>query len=508
MLNLLEYLERSAARTPDKLAFLGEDRGFTFGQLLAFARSAGTAVARRTGSVNRPVAVFTDRTAVTLAAFQAVLASGNYYAPIDVHMPPRRMESILEQLGPVLLLYAPGQEERAAALAHLCPALSLAEAEKTAPEETLLTACRERVLDVDPAYAIFTSGSTGAPKGIVIAHRSVIDFTEWMAEACRFSETDILANQAPFYFDLSVKDIYLTLKCGAACHILPKKLFLFPLLLLKEIQRVQATALVWATSAFHLAAASGALEKCAPETLDKVILGGEALRARHLNAWRAALPHVQYINLYGPTEVTVDCTWYPIPRDRVFADGEAVPIGRPCRNKEILLLGEDLQPVPAGEVGEICVRGIGLARGYYGDWDKTQAAFIQDPRNPWYPDRIYRTGDLGRWDGDGLLQFVSRRDGQIKHMGYRIELGEVETALSALPGVPAAVCFFDQERDRIVCCYEGGLSPKALAAALAERLPRYMLPNIWLSQEKLPLNANGKVDRVALKEAYFNGNSS
>lgn len=503
MLDLLGYLEGSAARTPDKPAFSDEGRAFTFGELLRFARACGTAIARRVGEVSRPVAVLTDRTAVTVAAFQAVLASGNYYVPVDAAMPAARMEAILAQLQPPLLLYAPGQEDVAARLAPLCPALNVEEGAAEPADDALLARRRVRVLDVDPAYAIFTSGSTGTPKGIVVSHRAAIDFVEWMADACGFSQGDVLANQAPFYFDLSVKDLYLTLKCGATCHILEKKLFLFPLLLLREIERVGATALVWATSAFHLTANSGALERCRPQTLNKVILGGEALGARQLNIWRAALPEVQYINLYGPTEVTVDCTWYPIPRDRTFADGEAVPIGVPCRNMDVLLLDGELRPVPDGQVGEICVRGTGLANGYYGDWDKTRAAFIQNPLNPWYPDRLYRTGDMGYLGEDGLLYFAARKDDQIKHMGYRIELGEVEAALGGVDGMAAAVCFFDQGRDKIVCVCQTALTDKEIVGAIREKLPRYMQPNLYRHVDAMPYNANGKIDRVRLKEEYF-----
>lgn len=503
MLNLLEYLARSARRTPDKPAFCDQGRSFTFGALWGFALGCGTAIARRVDGTSRPIAVLTGRTAVTVAAFQAVLASGNYYVPVDEAMPAARMEAILRQLQPPLLLYAPGQEDAACQFAHLCPVLNVEEGALEPPDAPLLEARRARVLDVDPAYAIFTSGSTGTPKGIVVSHRAVIDFIEWMADACRFSEKDVLANQAPFYFDLSVKDLYLTLKCGAACHILEKKLFLFPLLLLREIERVKATALVWAASAFHLTANSGALERCRPQTLNKVILGGEALGAKQLNLWREALPDVQYINLYGPTEVTVDCTWYPIPRDRTFADGEAVPIGAACRNMEVLLLDGELRPVPDGQVGEICVRGIGLANGYYGDWDKTRDAFIQNPLNPWYPDRLYRTGDLAYRGPDGLLYFAARKDNQIKHMGYRIELGEVETALGGVDGMAAAVCFFDPGRDKIVCVCQTALTDKEIVGAIREKLPRYMQPNVYRRVDAMPYNANGKIDRVKLKEAYF-----
>lgn len=500
MLNLLEYLEGSARRLPGKPAFCDEGRAFTFGELWDFARRCGAAIARRVNAVNRPIVVLTGRTAVTAAAFQAVLASGNYYAPMDEAMPAARMEAILNQLQPPLVLYAPGQEEAAARLAPLCPTLNVDEGAGEAPDDNLLEYRRARVLDVDPAYAIFTSGSTGTPKGIVCHHRGVIDLAEWLAQAGRFTGDDVLGNQAPFYFDGSVKDVYMTLKCGCTCHILPKKLFMFPKLLIDELNRKKVTTLAWATSAVHLVASSGVLRQYRPEYLTKVLAGGEALQAKALNVWRSALPKVRYINLYGPTETTVDAAWYEV--DREFADGESIPIGTACRNTELLVLGEDLRPVPDGQVGEICIRGTGLACGYYGDWDKTRAAFIQNPLNPNYTDLIYRTGDLGYWGEDGLLYFAARQDGQIKHMGYRIELGEVETALNGLDGMEA-VCFFDRERDKIVCVCRTALTDKEIVGAIREKLPRYMQPNLYRRVDTMPYNANGKIDRVRLKEEYF-----
>ena len=232
-----------------------------------------------------------------------------------------------------------------------------------------------------------------------------------------------------------------------------------------------------------------------------MIVGGETLRAKQLNRWKRALPQVQYINLYGPTEVTVDCTWYPIRRD--FADDERIPIGTACANKEVFLLDESLQPVPPGQPGELCVRGIGLAKGYFAQWDKTRSAFMQDPRNPNYPDLIYRTGDLALEDEHGVFTFLSRRDGQIKHMGYRIELGEIETVLSAFPALEEVVCFFETEKDRIHCAYTGGEDPKALAKAARAALPRYMVPNLYHPLETMPHNPNGKIDRPRLQDAIF-----
>lgn len=496
--NVLDYLDRTARRLPDKAAFVDGRDTYTFGGLWELSRRAGTAVARRTGGRGRPVAVLVDRSARSVLALMSVLQAGRCYVPLDRKMPRERLLAILSQVEPQLVVYvrADGEPDGLEGF----QTLAVEEAAEEAADEELLERRREAVLDCDPAYMIFTSGSTGAPKGILVSHRSVIDFTEWMAGTCGPEEGDMLGNQAPFYFDLSVKDLYQTLRTGCTCHILPQKFFMFPLLLMRYLKENAVTTLIWATSAFRMVAVSGALEKEPPESVRRVVLGGEALQASHLNRWRRALPQCGFVNLYGPTEVTVDCTWFPIRRE--YADGELIPIGRPCRNMEVLLLDEELRPAPEGQVGEICVRGTGLALGYFRDWDKTSASFIQNPLNPDYPDRLYRTGDLGYWGEDGQLYFSSRRDGQIKHMGYRIELGEIETALSAVAGVEAAVCFFDREKDRIVCAYQGEAEEDGIARALGEKVPRYMLPNLYRRYRSLPANANGKIDRVRLEKEY------
>ena len=499
--NVLEYLEHSAAEFPEKIAFADEKQAVTFAGMRASAQALGTAVMAKTQRYNAPIVVLTERTAATLTAFMGVLYSGNYYVPLDSKMPIPRMKSILDTVMPAAILYPADAEKTVQQLEADCPVLCEEEAFTYPVDADALDRRRSRILDIDPVYIIFTSGSTGKPKGIVISHRSVIDFTEWMAEAGRFSSQDVLGNQAPFYFDLSVKDIYLTLKCGATTYIIPKKLFMFPLLLVRFLEEKKVTALVWATSAFHLVANSGALKKEVPTHLRTVILGGEALQAKQLNQWRAALPEVRYINLYGPTEVTVDCTWYPIERE--FSDSEIIPIGRACANKEVFLLDENLQPVPVGQPGEICVRGIGLAKGYFHEPEKTQNVFIPDPRNPYYPDMIYRTGDIAVMDEEGVLTFLSRQDGQIKHMGYRIELGEIETALNSIEGVAETICCFDRKHDKIVCIYSGDSEERTLAKAVRTLLPRYMLPNVYHHLEAMPHNANGKIDRVKLKEQYI-----
>lgn len=499
--NAANYLVMTAEKLPNKLAFVDEENSFTFRELLTASMNAGEMIYRESGSIRNRIAVMVDRTAVSLVGCFAALFAGSCYVPIDARMPEDRMNDILEQINPSAVLYSSKNAKIAAKLEMKYKTLMLENIMAEPCDPSYWNKISSSVLDIDPAYIIFTSGSTGKPKGILISHRSLIDFTEWMAEISGVTENDVLGNQAPFYFDLSVKDIYQTLRSGCTTYVIPKKLFMFPTLLADYINNNGITTLIWATSAFRLAADSGVFEKKQLNTVRQVILGGEALQAKHVNIWKKATSGCRFINLYGPTEVTVDCTYYIIDRD--FGDGEPIPIGRPCENMDVILLDDELKPVQDGDAGEICVRGAGLALGYFGDKAKTEKAFIQNPLNPYYPDRLYRTGDIAKRMPDGNLVFLSRKDGQIKHMGYRIELGEIETALSGISGIGDTVCFFDEDDDAIVCCCSTALDAGEITSKLKEKLPRYMLPNEWRITDSLPMNANGKIDRPKLKENYF-----
>lgn len=498
--NLFEYLEQSALKYGDKVAFADPWNAYTFRSLLDVAESIGTYIMTRTNALNQPIAILVERSSMSIAGFMGILASGNYYVPIARDMPPRRLEQILRQLRPAALLGPRNAEEDMSHFAAMCPVFTIEEAQRFAASGMFLKARRQMVLDVDPAYVIFTSGSTGTPKGIVISHRAVIDFTEWMSETFRITDADVLGNQAPFFFDLSVKDIYQCLRCGCTTHIFPQEFVLLPERLLAFSEEYGITTYIWSTSAFHQLANSGALDKVKPRWLKRVIVGGETLRAKELNIWRRALPDVQYTNLYGPTEVTVDCTFYIINKE--YKDDEAIPIGRPCLNKQVLLLDNELKPVKQGEVGEICVRGVGLAKGYYNDPQRTMEVFVQNPNSP-YPDRIYRTGDLGTADRKGIITFVSRKDGQIKHMGYRIELGEIELAIGGMQDVRECVCLHKLTTDEVICIYEGASDESRILFHIRHTLPKYMIPNKFVRLDRLPRTPNGKVDRMTLKKQYL-----
>ena len=507
--NVLCWLEESAEKYPDKVAFSDENGSISYKELILRARILGIKISSSVGGIRKPVAVLCDRSLDCIAGFLGTLYAGCFYAPIDSDMPISRASALAKNLSPALVLYRDGSSSFASEVFPKTPALSLSECCGTLSEKDseVLSDIRKRVIDADPVYIIHTSGSTGVPKGIVISHRSVIDFIDWMSHAIGFSSDDVFANQAPFFFDASVKDIYLTLKHGATDCIIPKKLFMFPPLLIDFLEKNRVSAITWATSAFNLVANSGILDRVRPSSLRTVVLGGEALRGKQLGAWRKNLPDIKYVNLYGPTEVTVDCTCFVVDRD--FADGECVPIGKACENTEVMLLVEEdgvLRDVRDGEPGEICVRGAGLAKGYYNDSEKTALAFVQNPHISAFPDIIYRTGDIGIYDENRDIVFLSRKDGQIKHMGYRIELGEIENALVGIPFVRGAACFFDSEADRIVATVEADEpfpTKDEMTRLMRCAVPKYMLPNIYRFKVSMPQTPNGKIDRTRLRDEYF-----
>jgi non-ribosomal peptide synthetase component F len=272
-----------------------------------------------------------------------------------------------------------------------------------------------------------------------------------------------------------------------------------PKLLVEALDERKITTIIWAVSALCIVAGINAFKNKVPQALKKVLFSGEVMPIKMLNIWKKYLPEAMYVNLYGPTEVTVDCTYFVVEED--FLDFEAVPIGKACANMEVLLLDENLSPVKNGEPGEICVRGTGLASGYYNSPEKTSKAFVKNPERP-YNDYIYKTGDIGILREDGNIVFQARGDSQIKHLGYRIELGEIERALASIDKIKEAICFYDTENSRIVCVYEGECDKSEIVSSLSQIIPKYMLPNVYRKVPVMPHNQNSKIDRVKLKKEY------
>lgn len=491
-----DYLDISALQYPHKICFVDEYRKLTFSELNNEARAIASFLIS-CGFYKKPILVLFEKSVQCLSLFMGIAYSGNFYTPVDNSMPTTRINKIIESLDPVMIITNSKSKSTADRIIFQRAVAMYEEIVRTSIDDHKIANVRNTIIDTDPLYVLFTSGSTGVPKGVVISHRSVIDYIEWVTDTFGISDEVVFGNQAPFYFDNSVLDIFCTIKNGCTMHIIPEKLFAFPIQLLQYLKDNQINFIFWVPSALCIVANSKALGKVDLSGLKKVLFAGEVMPNKHLNRWRKQLPQVLYANLYGPTEITVDCTYYIV--DREFEDNEPLPIGKPCRNTDILVLNERNQLVEKDEIGELCVRGTSLSLGYYNNTEKTKQAFVQNPVNPYYPELIYRTGDYVKYNEFGELIYITRQDYQIKHMGYRIELGEIETAISSMEDVEACCCLYDETNKKIVLFYVSNKEINFAEQAKA-LIPRYMIPSQIIRLEKMPLNANGKIDRTDLRE--------
>lgn len=500
--NVVDYLEQSAYQYANKVAF-SDERGFIRYYLLReHARSIGSYIVKHFSVVKQPIAVLMRKSGHSVAAFFGVVYSGNFYCPIDEAMPEERMRKIMDTLKPKLIIADEDNMKQAEAFG--LPIVSYLEAIEEEDNVRALDRVKASMLDTDPLYVLFTSGSTGFPKGVLVSHRAIIDSAEWISSTLGITDRDILGNQSPFYFDNSTFDIYTGIKNGCVVQIIPKELFSSPVQLLQYLNTKKITTICWVPSALCLVANVRALASWKSDDLKNVFFCGEVMPNKQLNMWREALPGATFVNLYGMTEITMNCSYYVV--DREFADDETLPIGKTCKNMEIILLNKNNESVFGDEIGEICVRGCGLAYGYYNNPEQTEQAFVQNPANTHYREIIYRTGDLGKYNARGELLYAGRKDYQIKHKGHRVELGEIETAAGGIAGISMSVCIYDDKKNKIVMFYDGKqLSKQDIKMQLKGQLPEYMIPDKIIWQEILPHNANGKINRRQLKEGYYSG---
>ena len=594
---ILAFLEENVSRTPDKTAVADEFRSLTWRAYLTAALRAAGRIREMTGADaapvgSRPVGVLIDRNIISIAAFIGIAYSGNFYVPLDPALPAGRLEMILGELSPVMLVDAREPAEASGqtadsmkASAPAGNAVLAADARPQAPARPLPVACnvpvldmyalcadlftertgdtenpaagalnasgdagnaagadvnsaadqavqalirdaqamRSGLIDTDPLYAIFTSGSTGVPKGVLVSHRSVLDLTEAFGETFGFAEDAVFGNQAPFDFDVSVKDIYNAMHCGGRVEVVPHRMFVMPAMLMEYLASHGINTIIWAVSALRIVSDLKALDQMqtsVPVDLRHIMFSGEVMPVKSINYWIRFFPDAVYVNLYGPTEITCNCTYHIL--DRHYENDELIPIGKSFPNKRVFLLerpeedGDSEAEAPAVPRiipvtepdcrGEICVEGTGVALGYWNNPARTAESFTARPGAPATLNRIYRTGDLGYYNKDGDLMFAARADNQIKHMGHRIELGEIEAALNAIDFIDVACCFYDQKKEKIICVYQAEEDRrKQIIQALSDRLPKDMRPNRYLRMEQMPLNAHAKIDRRLLRTMYEEG---
>jgi len=504
--NVLQYFENGALRScPEKAAILDGERSYTFVDVERKSKRGAAAILARFDVFNRPIAVYLPRSASVIFADLAIVYSGNLYANLDVKAPAQRTRNILDHIEPVLILTTDALAGQLAALGipgeRLLPVDDLFAGLELGYDSDALLRRLETVIDTDPLCIINTSGSTGTPKGVALSHRGTIDFMDWCFERLKLDGAERIGSLSPFFFDIYTLELIFCLAKGATLVIIPDQMSVFPAKLMEFLTQHAVSFLFWVPSIMVNISAQGLLDHFDLPALRTVFFAGEVFPMKHLNRWRRALPGATFVNLYGPIEITVDCTYYVLDRD--FTDDDVLPIGFPCRNTDVLILNERDQFCQTGETGELCVRGSSLALGYWNDPEKTAKAFCQNPLNRHYPEWIYRTGDLVYRNDRGEIMLVGRKDFQIKHMGYRIELPEIEHQVLRIPGIANACVLYEQENKEITLFYEAAapdLTPAVIRQELSKVFPKYMLPTAFHLMPSLPRNPNGKIDRNGLME--------
>ena len=499
MTNILQMLENSAEKYPDKKAFIDPTGFITFSELMDHSKKVGSFLAQHT-IPGQAVAYYLEKSTLAMCGLMGAIYAGCHYVVVDLRQPETRIRSIESTLSSSVILTDMINLERAQTI-FSAPVYTIESIlDSTKVDEKRLSFIRERSLDIDPLYVNFTSGSTGTPKGVTVSHRSVIDFIPIFTEIFRITSDDILGNQAPFDFDVSVKDIYSGLCTGATVLIIPRSYFSNPTQLMDYLCDNNVTVLIWAVSAMCFVSIMNGFQYRNPSTLRTVLFSGEVMPVKQLNILKTYQPGVHFVNLYGPTEITCNCTYHFL-EDRLYEKEERIPIGRTFPNEKVFLLDENNQEITVPNTpGELCVSGTCLALGYYSNPEKTKEVFTQNPLNTRWQESIYRTGDLCSYTEAGDLVYLSRKDFQIKHMGHRIELGEIESASESCEGISRACCLYDSRKKKLLLFYVGDTDKETLLESLRSSLPAFMIPNKVFPLEFMPMTKNGKIDRSSLKE--------
>lgn len=490
---ITDYLDVTLSKWPKKIVFGEKDKAITYEEFVIKAKILATRILLL-NLYNKPIIIFTDKSINTLVGMFGVLYSANYYTVVDRNMPENRIKSIVGTLGVKLALVDDASSSLFDELNLGIDKILIDEVSEKIDDE-LIRKAHDRLININPAYVLFTSGSTGEPKGSVISHRSLIDYVSWFSETFNIDENVIFGSQTPFYFSMSVSDVFSTVYNGASLYIIPKSYFSFPMKLVEFLDEKMINTIYWVPSAMAIVANLKTFDVIVPKTLKKVLFAGEVMPMRVLNTWRKAMPDLFYANLYGPTELTDICTYYVVNRD--FKDDEVLPIGRVCDNAEAIILDENNKEALEGE---LCIKGSIMGFGYFNNKEKTNSTFILNPVNDSYIEYIYKTGDIVKYNEYGELIYLSRKDFQIKHMGYRIELGEIEANINAFDKIDLCACIYVNEK--IILYYQGNTSIEDVHKYANEKLVSYMRPQIVKKLQRMPINANGKIDRTKLKEMF------
>lgn len=500
-INWADMFEKTAEAKPNDIAVVHREENLTFRELAHKSKKIAAMLVKTVNMpTNAPIAVFLPKEINSLAADLGILYAGCPFMNLDVQTPTERIKKTIELVKPHAVIT---NEKYARFLENIDVKIILTEEiTDTEPLDKILTERRETLIDSDPFCIINTSGSTGTPKAVVLNHNCFFNFLDWSIDVFGFDGTEVIGSLSPIVFDIFVYEICLMMLRGAQIAILDASLATFPVRLLEVVEKNNVNFIFWVPSIMVNIANMNLLEKFSLDTLKMIWFAGEVFPTKQFLYWYDRLPGAKFVNLYGPIETTVDCTYHII--EKRPPESEPLPIGKPCRNTEIIILNEENHRCSVNEEGEICIRSSWLALGYYNNPEKTSAAFVQNPLNTSYPETIYRTGDLGYFDEEGLVHFKGRKDSMIKHTGHRIELGEIEHVLiNNIKIVKYCCVVYNYSKKEIVLYYESesgkDITPAEFRKAMKEYFPPYMIPTVYIRLEEMPRNTNGKIDRNALQ---------
>ena len=493
MARLTDWLEATAARLPQKTAFLDGKRSITYVALREEARRMAAGLIAH-GVAGKPVCIFLPKSVDAVVSILALTYIGSACVPLDVQTPSPRLAKIRHDICPAAVIThkAPG------AWAEGLPLLEVSELAAFPSREGQVDAATAGV-GADSVWGVlYTSGSTGTPKGVIISHRQVLD-NRWFCDCGACLESSIMGNAAPLHFALSTVELFAVIHAGASMHLLPKQLFGFPARLLQELAERRINTILWAPALLSLVAGSGILaEDAASHTLpplQQICSCGGPLPLQTFADWRRAFPQAAILNVYGMTETaSFHLHHFAVPGRHYTAP---LPLGSPCAGKRVIVRA-DGRPATAGEEGELYLSIPGSTYGYQGDAAQTAERFVRDETGSVW----LRTGDIVRQNARGEYLYVSRRDFLVKHMGQRVELGEVESVARCFVGVRDACCLYDAQKDQLLLVYAGDAGTSAVRRWLQAELPRYMQPRRFYQSAELPLNAHGKIDRPYLLAKY------
>lgn len=490
MTELLRQINATCDGFGDKTAIGCKEERVSFSDLQHRARCLAEVI--KEYGTGRPIGVFANRSVEPGIWYLAVLYSGNFYVPLDPNLPEEKMRAIIDDADFPCVIGSEENREKLSAVSYGGRFLTDADASDTE--------CRDPMIGEDgPAYMVYTSGSTGKPKGVLKSHGAVWSYIRAFCDTFPFPPAEVIGNQTPFFFDASAKDYYLMLITGATLEIIPTEKFSMPTELMEYMNARKITYACWVPTAISIVAQLNPFSLVKPQYLRRLFFVGEVMPMKHLKKWQAALPDIQYVNLYGQSELAGICCYYEVAGEY---GGDVLPMGKCLRNCRIYLVDQGNVVTQPGKTGEMYISSPALALEYYHDPEKTAASFAEADFGDG-PRRCFKTGDLAQYDGKGNLVFVARSDYQIKHMGHRIELGEIEAVAGALPQIDRCCCLYHAEKRKIVLfcqlCGQDGTTEKEIHKLLRDQLSSYMLPGKVVILERLPLNANGKIDRQALK---------